>query len=68
MILVENYMWQNMATKAFPADHLSNGEAGNSLHNEGLENPHQEFKRRHANLASDGSVAPSDAEDRKSVV
>ncbi|XP_044477246.1 histone deacetylase 15 isoform X2 [Mangifera indica] len=52
-----------MATKAFPADHLSNGEAGNSLHNEGLENPHQEFKRRHANLASDGSVAPSDAEN-----
>ncbi|KAJ0048262.1 hypothetical protein Pint_16417 [Pistacia integerrima] len=53
----------NMATKALPAGRLSNGEAENSLHKEGLQNPHQEFKRRHANLGSDGTIATPDTEN-----
>lgn len=52
-----------MATKALPAGRLSNGEAENSLHKESLQNPHQEFKRRHANLGSDGTIATPDAEN-----
>lgn len=52
-----------MATKALPGGRLSNGEAENSLHKEGLQNPHQEFKRRHANLGSDGTIATPDTEN-----